>query len=178
MRWNLPNMILLAGNGRNVGKTTFALLIIRHLSKYGEVFGLKTSPHMHDLNEDLEVLIRTSDYVVAEEKGQSKKDSSLMLQAGAKKVFFIMAKDEFLEQAFSVITKKLEGTIVVAESGGLSPLIKPGIFFFVKHPKDQIIKKHYLEYKPIMVNNDDPGFDFKVERLSFKNKHIFKSQAE
>ncbi len=171
-------MILLAGNGRNVGKTTFALLIIRHLVKYGDVIGLKTSPHMHDLNEDLEVLIRTSDYVVAEEKGQSKKDSSLMLQAGAKRVFFIMAKDEFLEQAFSVITKKLEDAIVVAESGGLSTLITPGFFFFVKHPEDQITKKHSLKYNPIMVNNGDTGFDFEVERLSFKNKHIFISPAE
>jgi hypothetical protein len=171
-------MILLAGNGRNVGKTTFALLIIRHLSKYGDVIGLKTSPHMHDLNNDLEVLIRTSDYVVAEEKGQSKKDSSLMLQAGAKRVFFIMAKDENLEQAFSVIAEQLDAATVVAESGGLSTLIKPGFFFFVKHPKDQITKKHYLKYKPIMVNNGDPGFDFEVERLSLKNKHIFISQAE
>jgi hypothetical protein len=171
-------MILIAGNGRNVGKTTFALSIIRHLSKHGDVIGLKTSPHMHDLNEDLDVFSRTSDYVVAEEKGQSTKDSSLMLQAGAKRVFFIMAKDEFLEQAFSVIAKRLDQAIVVAESGGLSALIKPGLFFFVKHPKDQITKKHYLKYKPIMVNNGDPGFDFEVERLSFKNKHIFISQAE
>ena len=171
-------MILLAGNGRNVGKTTFALLIIRHMSKYGNVIGLKTSPHMHPIHEDLDVITRTSEYVVAEEKGQSKKDSSLMLQAGAKKVFFIMAKDEYLEQAFSVIAKRLDRAIVVAESGGLSALIAPGFFFFVKHPKDQISKKHYLKYKPIMVNNGDLGFDFEVERLSFKNKHIIISQPE
>jgi len=178
MRWNLPNMILIAGNGRNVGKTTFALLIIRHLSKYGDVTGLKTSPHMHDLSEDLEVITRTSNYMVAEEKGTSKKDSSLMLQAGAKRVFFIMAKDEFLEQAFSVIAKKLDGTMVVAESGGLRKLITPAYFFFVKHPGDQINKKHYLKHDPIMVNNGDPGFDFEVDRLSFNNKHIILSHAE
>ncbi len=55
---------------------------------------------------------------------------------------------------------------MVAESGGLSELITPGLFFFVWKPDDPITKLHYLKYKPIMVINGDRGFDFKPETLS------------
>lgn len=171
-------MVLIAGNGRNVGKTTFAKKIIHHLSERTGVIGIKVSPHIHNLNDDLELIYRTPDFIVAEEKGRSMKDSSLMLQAGAKKVYFIMTNDEFLEQAFSIIASRLDHDIVVAESGGLIELITPGIFFFVRKKNDQITKDHYLKYQPIMVNNGDLGFDFEVERLSYRNKHITISQVE
>jgi hypothetical protein len=178
MKWNLPNMILIAGNGRNVGKTTFATNIIRHLSESTTVIGIKVSPHIHDINDGLVLISKTDDFVVAEERGHNKKDSSLLLQAGAKKVYFIMAKQKDLGEAFSLIADQLEGSAVVAESGGLSELLTPGIFFFLRSPKDQIIKKHYLKYKPIMVINGDSGFDFEPERLSFSNKLFTLSPVE
>ena len=71
MKWHIPNMILIAGNGRNVGKTTFASNIIRHLSASTTVIGIKVSPHIHDLNEDLVVIQKTDDFVVAEERGHN-----------------------------------------------------------------------------------------------------------
>lgn len=178
MHWNLPHMILITGNGRNVGKTTFAINIIRHLSERKDVIGIKVSPHIHELNEGLEIICKTQKFMVAEEKGMNNKDSSLLLQAGAKRVFFIMARQEDLEQAFSVIAEKLKDHIVVVESGGLSELITPGIFFFVKKPDDQITKKHYLKYKPIMVVNGDLGFDFSPERLIYSNRCISLSSSE
>ena len=172
MKWILPNMILIAGDGRNVGKTTFAVHIIRHLSEKNEVTGIKISPHIHDTNEDLDVICRSADFIVAEEIGFSRKDSSLFLQAGAKRVFLIMAGQEFLERAFSVIAGALDTGIVVTESGGLIDLVEPGIFFFVRNQTVHITKEHYLKYKPVMVTNSDQGFDFKVESLSYRNNHI------
>ena len=169
-------MILIAGDGRNVGKTTFAINIIRHLSEKTEVIGMKTSPHIHDIDDDLDLIYRTSDFVVAEEKGRSMKDSSLLLQAGAKRVFFIMAKQEYLEKAFSAIAGKLDHALVVAESGGLIELIDPGLFFFVRNHKGQITKEHYLKYMPIIVTHVDPGFDFEMDRLSYRNKYQCKPQ--
>lgn len=178
MHWNLPHMILITGNGRNVGKTTFAINIIRHLSESKDVIGIKVSPHIHDLNEGLEIICKTQNFIVAEEKGLNNKDSSLLLQAGAKRVYFIMAKQEDLEQAFSVIAEKLKDHIVVVESGGLSELITPGVFFFVLKPDEQITKKHYLKYNPIMVVNGDLGFDFNPERFIYSKGRISLSSSE
>jgi len=172
MQWNLPNLILIAGDGRNVGKTTFAMHIISHLSAKTEVTGIKTSPHIHRTGEDLEIIYRTPNFVVAEEKGSGRKDSSLLLKAGARPVFFIMAKQEFLEQAFAVIADKLSHNVVVAESGGLSELIAPGLFFFVRNQTGPVTKEQYLKYKPIIVTNGKQGFDFDVQRLNLKNNHF------
>lgn len=166
MRPDFPNMILIAGNGRNVGKTTFARKLIHHLSESNTVIGLKVSPHIHDLNKDLDLIYLSTDYVIAQEKGQSKKDSSLMLQAGAKKVYLIMAKQDFLKEAFSLMADELRNHVVIAESGGLSELIKPGLFFFITNTNEKIIKEHYLKYKPIMVKNEISGFDFDPKWLS------------
>jgi len=172
LKWNLPNMIVIAGNGRNVGKTTFARSIIRHFSEKADVIAIKTSPHLHKINDDLEVICMTSDFIVAEEKGISRKDSSLLLQAGAKRVYFIMAKQEFLESAFSVISGKLDNQIVIAESGGLHELVAPGIFFFVRNQYGITGKEQYLKYNPHIVTNSDHGFDFEIERLGFSNNHV------
>lgn len=170
--WSFPNMILIAGDGRNVGKTTLARQIIRYMSHRGNVTGIKTSPHFHAINDDLDVLYKTSDYIVAEEKGHSEKDSSLFLQAGAKKVFFIMAKQEYLAEAFSTITNKLDKQIIVAESGGLNEFIEAGIFFFIRNKEGLVKKEQYLKYNPIVVMNGENGFDFNTERLDIRNNQI------
>ena len=39
------NFLLVAGNGRNVGKTFLACEIIKQLSQKNEVTGVKISPH-------------------------------------------------------------------------------------------------------------------------------------
>jgi hypothetical protein len=83
-----------------------------------------------------------------------------------------MAKQEFLEQAFAVIADNLYHDVVVAESGGLSELIAPGLFFFVRNQRGPVTKGHYLKYKPIIVTNGEQGFDFDVQRLSLRNNHF------
>ena len=165
-------MILIAGNGRNVGKTTFATGLIRHFAQSKTVIGLKVSPHIHAINEDLKLISKTPYFVVAEELGRNGKDSSLFLQAGAKRVFLIMAEDLFLAQAFSIIAGQLKHGIVIAESGGLRDLLTPGIFFFVRKPEDPFVKEHYLKYKPLIVKNENFRIDFDINRLSFNNRRF------
>lgn len=178
MRQIFPNMILIAGNGRNVGKTTFARKIIGHLTESITVIGLKVTPHLHNLNSDLKIICETSDYVIAEERGLNNKDSSLMLQAGAKKVFLIMAKQDFLEEAFSLIALELTNSAVIVESGGLSEIIDPGLFFFIVNPGEQIMKEQYLRHKPIMVKNENSGFDFDPKWLLYQDGKFSVSREE
>lgn len=178
MQWILPNMMLIAGDGRNVGKTTFAKMMIRQFAKEHEVIGIKTSPHMHELSENMELISKTGDYIVAEEKGLSLKDSSLLLQAGAKRVFFIMANQESLKQAFSCIEGLIKNHLVIAESGGLSEMIMPGVFFFILKSGTQISKKEYLQYQPILVQNGKQGFDFNPSRLTFRKAQFLLAEEE
>lgn len=160
----MPNLLLIAGNGRNVGKTFLACEIIKQLSVFADVIGLKISPHFHDYNSD-DILFKSDNFIILNERQINSKDSSLMLQAGAKQVFFIMVKHTHLNSAFEYIKKHLSNKIVVCESAGLIEIIKPAHFLFVKRAVQNIVKKHHLEYSPLIVNNDGTNFDFDINSI-------------
>ncbi|HYQ56945.1 MAG TPA: hypothetical protein VEP89_06305 [Draconibacterium sp.] len=163
-----PNLLLIAGNGRNVGKTYFACRIIESLSKKATVTGLKISSHIHQHNNE-DVLIKTQHYVILQEKQITGKDSSLMLQAGAKQVFFIMAAPEYLQEAFEQLLAYLPDTSVVCESGGLHEIINPGLFFFVQAAGTPVQKPQHLIHNPIIVYNDGKNIKFDYNKIQLNN---------
>jgi hypothetical protein len=167
-----PKMILVTGDGRNVGKTTFCSQIIRNLSAKAEVIAIKTTPHKHGLTEGLELIAKTDEYTVALETAVHQKDSALLLQAGAKKVYLIMADQQHVGKAFSNISEQVQHTICVAESGSLAAYIQPGFFFFIKNHTGEIQKRQYLELNPVIVTNLNREFDFAPEKLDIVNNEL------
>lgn len=167
----LPRMLLIAGNGRNVGKTTLACNIISHLSKSADVTAMKISPHFHDYSEN-EIILKNDKFVILEEKKTTLKDSSLMLQAGAKKVFYLMVAPEFLKEAFEQLTPLLPDTPIVCESGGLHEWVQPGLFLFVNLYNREIVKPELLKFQPKLVMNDGVTFSFNPESLCFTDRKI------
>jgi len=161
----LSNMLLVAGDGRNVGKTYFACQLIRYLSKKHKVTGIKTSPHLHAFQPDDLIIHQDENCIIIQEKKINKKDSSLMLQAGATKVFFIMAKQENLEKAFKILEKELDDSIIIAESGGLNEFIIPGKFIFIKDHYETIKKQQYLKYKPLIITRQGDQYDLTIEEI-------------
>ena len=61
------NLLLVSGNGRNVGKTYFACRIIGLLSQKNPVTAVKISPHVHEIPENADILIRSEDFIVINE---------------------------------------------------------------------------------------------------------------
>lgn len=170
-RVKLPNLLLIAGNGRNVGKTTLACQIIAHFSEKMPVTALKITPHFYEYDET-DLVFKNEKFTILHESKDNEKDSSRMLKAGANKVFFVMAKPEFLGEAAQKILRILPAGLVVCESGGLNEFINPGLFLMIKRAGDEIIKTHFLNYSPIIVNNDGTDFEFNIHQLEFKNKTI------
>lgn len=171
-----PNLLLVAGNGRNVGKTFLACKIIKQLSKTNEVIGIKISSHFHSV-ETGNVLVETNGFIIVEEIEISKKDSSLMLQAGAKKVYFIMAARENLRKAFLWLNKILPEQAIICESGGLREIVEPGVFLFVKKSGDKIAKKGHMQFSPEIVENDGENFDFNIQNISFNHNRFLIEQG-
>lgn len=168
----IPHLLLISGNGRNVGKTHLACKIIQYFSQKREVIGMKISPHFHTVRQE-NIILKNEKYVIVDEKEFSAKDSSLMLQAGAKKVFFIMSMQESLKDVVDELIKILPNKLIVCESGGLRKFVKPGIFLFVKRTGDEIVKPELLNYSPVIVNNSGFDFDFDIHNLEFEqNKFI------
>ena len=147
------NLILIAGDGRNVGKTFLACKIISHLSGSSDVIGIKISSHIHENETGDTIVCKNENFVIYDEKSVSLKDSSLMLQAGAKRVFYIIAKQENLKEAFFAISDELKNHSVVCESGGLLEIVQPWLFLYVKNQIVPVQKQNLLKYSPIVISN-------------------------
>ncbi|WP_319503122.1 hypothetical protein [uncultured Draconibacterium sp.] len=163
-----PNLLLIAGNGRNVGKTYFACRVIESLSKQAPITGLKITSHIHAHNSN-DVLLKDKHYLILQEKQITGKDSSLMLQAGAKQVFFVMAEPKYLPEAFDKLSAYLPETPIVCESGGLHDIIHPGLFYFIQLKETQVKKTQHLIHNPIIVINDGENLKFDYTKIQLIN---------
>jgi hypothetical protein len=122
------NILLISGLGRDTGKTLLATKVIEKFSLLG-VTAIKVSPHFHSSQEQPLFLGISNFFEVYEEKNPTgQKDSSRMLKAGAKKVFYIQCTDKTLERVLSIMIMHLDKDIpIICESGALSKYIIPGI---------------------------------------------------
>lgn len=131
-----PNILLIGGSRRNVGKTTLACQII-HSQK--NIIAVKITPHFHSPTEGLQKLSETNDWIIFEETNpKSGKDSALFLKSGATKSFLVQTRKDKMESAFNNLEQFLpKNNSVIIESGGLNETIQPGLFVFIKKEDDE-----------------------------------------
>lgn len=170
----LSNILIIAGTGRNSGKTTLACKIINRIKLQHSIYSIKISPHFYSVSSDDIVLIDHTNYIIIEEiKKNTGKDSSLMLNAGAQNSYFIMVKDEFISEAFFFLLNKIPpNSPVICESGSLRKCIKPGLFFILNKKENTIYKESIWELKEKMnywITFDNFNFDFAIENIDFNN---------
>jgi hypothetical protein len=134
---SLPNLLLIAGNGRNSGKTTLACAIIKKFSSQQSLIGLKISPHVHNSNRAAIPVFDDGLFKIFRETTlTSAKDSSKMLAAGTSEAFYIEASDKYLSKAFQEFQKLIpSGSSVVCESPALRKYVEPGVFLFLTGPQ-------------------------------------------
>lgn len=140
----LPNLIIIGGSSRNVGKTTLALSLVRKYAASEKITGLKVSSLRPDENSfhgnhtDKPV----SKFRILEEKNYiADKDTSKLLKAGAQKVFYIEATNDYLLPAFEEFLSVNSGKgPIICESGSLRNIVKPGLFVLLKHYDAALIK--------------------------------------
>lgn len=167
------NLLLISGNGRNVGKTFFACRTIEYLSQKYPVTAVKISPHFHKIPENADVLFHSEDFTVINETKIIQKDSSLFLQAGAAKVLFVMAGPENLENAFQFLNPLLTEGPVICETAGLGEIINAGLSFFLKKPGEPIVKNQIQAQLSHLIENDGQTLDFDITQIGFENNHFF-----
>jgi hypothetical protein len=166
----LPQLLLIAGNGRNSGKTTLACLIIQKFSPDHQIIALKISQHWHRIATGGEVICDTEDLYIAEETDAlTGKDSSRMLQAGAKRSFFICSAEDHLSLAINKILELADGnTLFICESGGLRSFVEPGLFLIVDHFGSEGIKPGTLnlqQFENIGLTFDGQHFNLNLNEI-------------
>jgi hypothetical protein len=140
-KMKLDNLLLVAGSGRNSGKTTIVCKIIKKFQHLG-IISVKISPHFHDPSDGLIYYSGKSGFEIYEETNRNtQKDSSRMLQSGAEKVYYLQTKGNNLNEAFSDIYMNIvKGKPVVCESPSLISYIQPGLFIIMISPAGNNLK--------------------------------------
>jgi hypothetical protein len=145
---------VVAGSGRNSGKTTLVCKLIEQFQHLG-IISIKISSHFHAPVEGLIPFSGKPGYEIYEETNpHTLKDSSRMLRSGAEKVFYIQTMESCLEEAFSDLYQNLKSDKpIICESPSLVNYITPGLFVIMVATDsiyskniDDLKKQPHLEY--------------------------------
>jgi hypothetical protein len=175
MREKLDNILLIAGSGQNVGKTSLACQVIQNVKEQKST-GVKITPHFHTPSQGLKELASEKNWKLFEEtSAETNKDSSLFLQNGAVKSFFIQTQPEALPGAFRELKKWLpKNQPVVVESATLIEIVDPGLFVVIL-PDGKCQKKEMekiLHLANLIVISDGKRFFPSSEKIIFNNKWL------
>jgi hypothetical protein len=166
----LPRLLLIAGNGRDSGKTTLACLIIRKFSPGHQLAALKISPHRHRIATGGKMICDRENLYIAEETGEATgKDSSRMLHAGAGRSFFMCSDEHQLIEGLQKILEFTDNqTLIVCESGGLRFFVEPGLFFIVNRTGNMEIKagtQRLLQFENTGLTFDGNHFNLNLNEI-------------
>ena len=166
----ISNLLLIAGTGRNTGKTTLACSIINKVASDNKIIGLKISPHFHGGTDSLKLLSGNEFFnIYKETSANTGKDSSKMLKAGAYRVFYIETNDEHLQEAFMKFNELTPLKYpIVCESPALRNYVRPGIFFIVDCENNKNKKQKILKWKneaDLFIKTDREDISNIIEKL-------------
>jgi hypothetical protein len=165
---HFPNILLIAGSGRNTGKTSFACNVIKSLSPDHLVTGIKVTHH-HENDSGL-IINQENDYT-------GSKDTSRMLLAGAEKAFYCQSDLSSLSMLIPFLETESAGNRpVVCESGALHSIIQPGLFIMISHSDPYFIKPSSLplfDLADLILYSNETSICFQSERVRFSNGKWF-----
>jgi hypothetical protein len=162
---HIPQMLLIGSTGRNSGKTTLAIAFIKRWMSEHSIVGLKvTTIHEGDgqcprggngcgvcsnILGEYEIL--------QEENENTNKDTSLLLAAGAEKVYWIKTQSTHISTAIKRFMELVpRDTLIICESNSLRHVIKPGSFIMLTNSANSSIKKTARE----VMKDADAIIDF------------------
>jgi hypothetical protein len=170
-----PYILMIGGNARHTGKTSMVCSVISKFSAQLEIIGLKVTGikpgedkfHGNHKGEAAEP------YTILEEINQhSEKDTSQMIRAGATRVFYIRAQDDFMEAAILRFLEIIGNRPIVCESRSLRTLVEPGLFLLMMRDLPGEQPKNMSQYLAIADDicssgNDNEAIQSLTSRISF-----------
>lgn len=124
----IGRLAIVAGTGRNSGKTLFTVKLIQQFRNH-EIIAVKISRHLHSPSTDSERIVTGQNYTIYRERLSSgSKDSEKMLAAGAMRSYYISAGSDSVAEAFNKLLKQIpRESPVICESPILSLFFNPGL---------------------------------------------------
>ncbi len=165
-------LLIVGGTGRNVGKTEFICKIIENISVFQDIYALKVSAIFpsEDIYHGTHSIDDQGNELFKETQVNMNKDTSRMLRAGAKEVFYLRSDDSGILTNYEKFRKKVpREAIVICESNSLEQYIQPGLYIIVKSKKGKVKSRaiSQLEYADLIVISDGKSGFGEIERISF-----------
>jgi len=173
-----PHMLLIGSSKRNIGKTHLATSIIKRNLSVTDIIGLKittieektkTCPHGNDdcsVCTDIE-----GNYLIREEKdGSLEKDTSLLLKAGAKKVYWLIVLEDKLEEGARALLDVIPAdSVIVAESNRFRLAVQPGLFLMLVYPQKKFKEsaRRVQKYADLIIETDGKQFDTNIDKIGY-----------
>lgn len=129
------NLLIVGGAGRNVGKTELVCRLIEKVSTACPIYALKVSAVLPD-----ETIFHgdhsgegAQEQLFEETRHDSSKDTSRMLRAGARRVFYLRGEDNAIASQYTSLRRQLpQDSALICESNSLAGYVLPGIHIMVK----------------------------------------------
>ena len=129
------NLLIVAGTGRNVGKTEFICQLIKKFRLTANIYTLKVSAVYpdegiyHGNHAGTEIVGR----LFEETRIDLDKDTSRVLRAGAKRAFYLRSDNDCIEEGYLEFRSLIpEDAVVVCESNSLRMAVEPGLMILVR----------------------------------------------
>ena len=170
------HLIIIGGTGRNVGKTEFVCRLISRVSNSYDVYALKVSAMFpdellyHGDHSGIHSEMEGSSQLFEETRIDSPKDTSRILFAGARRVFFLRSEENGIGSAYEDFRKIIPPqSVVVCESNSLDTFVCPGLRVMVK-TADGVIKKRAVSRLQkadiVVVSDGESGFP-ELDRIQY-----------
>ncbi len=175
----MPNMIMIGAAGKNAGKTTLASQIIHNFKENYDIIAVKITiicddGAFFDGRTAVRVENLNNGYLITGETDlKSPKDTSRLLRAGAKKVYWLKAIQNHIMDGFNDIMRKIpDDAPIVCESNTLRNHVEPGVFVIVKNSDSNAIKQSaqkVWKYADKIVRFDNEEFDFNIDEILIRD---------
>ena len=177
----MPKMLMIGAAGANVGKTRFACDIISRFANKHDIIAVKvTTITTHNGpcprgGEGCGVCssLEGNFDITQERSTNSQKDTARLLAAGAKKVYWLRAMKNCLEDAALVLLETIgPKALCVCESNSLRLAVKPGLFIIIKDKKKNGYKPSaddVVVFADKTVTFDNDNFDISAEAFTLIN---------
>lgn len=151
-----PQMLMIGATGRNSGKTTFACSLIERFVPEYDIVGVKVSTVTETDAADpqwqqehgVSSLLETPFFLTQETGGAPGKDTSRLLKAGAKTVYWLRVLADRLQDGATALLDAIgQEAICICESNSLRKVIEPGLFVVVETTGRQSIKPSAQEVR-------------------------------
>lgn len=163
---NLDRMVMIGAAGRNCGKTSLALALIKAWRGRFPMVALKVTT-IHDAGGSCVrghagcgtcTRIKGSFDLVEETEEQGDKDTRKLLVSGVGRVFWLRCHKEHLAEGIEYFLSRVsEDAVIICESNSLRGVVKPGRFIMLKSPEDTSVKPSaaaVMDLADAVIEND------------------------